>query len=137
MVEVAIHELDGNPYFAFHKALRDFAPTNKKQFHILSPFDNLVIQRKRLAELFDFQYTIECYVPAAKRKFGYFGLPLLYGNKMVGQVDLKVLNIRNLMWVGKPSQTLLKAFEKKLWDFAKYCGCEEVVDVSGKFIVDH
>ena len=50
--------------------------------HILSPFDNLVIQRQRAADVFGFDYTIECYVPAAKRRYGYFALPLLYRDRL-------------------------------------------------------
>ena len=56
---------------------------------ILSPFDNVLIHRERLSELFGFDYRIECYVPAAKRVFGYFCLPLLYGEAMVGRIDCK------------------------------------------------
>ncbi len=139
IIEINIQGLNGDPYFSFHETIKNFTPSNKKLFHILSPFDNLIIQRKRLAELFNFQYTIECYVPAAKRKFGYFGLPLLYGNKFVGQVDLKadrkvkVLYIRNLAWNKTPDQGLLKAFEKKLQAFTQFCGCTKFEDQSGKF----
>lgn len=57
---------------------------------ILSPFDNLVIQRQRMRNLFDFDYQIECYVPEAKRKFGYFVLPILMGQTFVGRLDAKV-----------------------------------------------
>ena len=57
---------------------------------ILSPFDNAVIQRKRLSEVFGFDYQIECYVPPAKRQYGYFSLPLLWGAEFVGRMDAKV-----------------------------------------------
>ncbi len=57
---------------------------------ILSPFDNLVIQRSRMRDLFDFDYQIECYVPPAKRKYGYFALPILAGQDFIGRVDAKV-----------------------------------------------
>ena len=57
--------------------------------HLLSPFDNLVIQRERCRQIFEFDYQIECYVPAAKRKYGYFCLPLLYKDKLVGRIDCK------------------------------------------------
>lgn len=56
---------------------------------LLSPFDNLVIQRERLRRLFDFDYQLECYLPAARRRFGYFCLPLLWRGAMVGRLDAK------------------------------------------------
>jgi uncharacterized protein YcaQ len=56
---------------------------------ILSPFDNSVIQRDRLKALFQYDYLLECYVPAAKRKFGYFCLPLLYRDAFIGRMDCK------------------------------------------------
>ncbi len=55
----------------------------------LSPFDPIVWDRQRTLELFDFEYTIECYLPSAKRKFGYFSLPILYGDKLIGRMDAK------------------------------------------------
>ncbi len=60
-----------------------------ERISILSPFDPLVIQRKRTSALFDFDYLIECYVPAPKRKFGYFSLPILEGNRFIARLDLK------------------------------------------------
>lgn len=60
------------------------------QVEILSPFDNLLIQRKRTKALFNYDYQIECYVPAQKRKFGYFSLPLLWGQTFAGRMDVKI-----------------------------------------------
>ncbi|WP_047243651.1 winged helix-turn-helix domain-containing protein [Chromobacterium subtsugae] len=56
---------------------------------ILSPFDPLVWDRKRALELFDFDYKIECYTPAPKRKYGYFTLPILNHGKLAGRLDAK------------------------------------------------
>jgi uncharacterized protein len=54
---------------------------------LLSPLDRLVVDRKRVAEIFEFDYQLEMYKPAAKRKWGYFALPILYGDRLVGKLD--------------------------------------------------
>jgi uncharacterized protein YcaQ len=54
---------------------------------LLSPLDRLVFDRKRLAELFDYEYTLEMYKPAAKRRWGYWALPILHGDEFVGKLD--------------------------------------------------
>jgi uncharacterized protein YcaQ len=57
--------------------------------HILSPFDPLIIQRKRLHNFFGYEHRFEAYVPKAKRRFGYFALPVLVGDAIVAAIDLK------------------------------------------------
>ena len=54
---------------------------------LLSPFDRLIHDRKRAAELFEFDYQLEMYKPAARRRWGYFALPILYGDALVGKLD--------------------------------------------------
>jgi uncharacterized protein len=54
---------------------------------LLSPLDRLVYDRKRLAEVFDYEYQLEMYKPVAKRRWGYFALPILYGDRLVGKLD--------------------------------------------------
>ena len=56
---------------------------------LLSPFDPLVWDRNRALELFDFDYKIECYTPAAKRRYGYFTLPILHRGRLIGRLDPK------------------------------------------------
>jgi len=60
---------------------------HSKSFSILSPFDNAIIHRDQLKEFFEFDFTLECYLPKSKRKYGYFSLPLLYGTEFVGRID--------------------------------------------------
>ena len=133
--EVEIKNLAGESYFALPNMLSNFSPKkNKKQVHILSPFDNLIIQRKRLKTLFDFEYILECYVPAAKRKVGYFSLPILYGTDFIGQIDLKadrkkkMLIVKNFVWEKnvKKSESFLIAFRKKLNALMQFNNCEEI-----------
>ena len=85
-------------------AIPDPAP---EQIHILSPFDPLVIQRKRLRLFFDYEYRFEAYVPKDKRVFGYFVCPVLIGDRIVAALDLKAdrqqqqLLVQRWNWVGR------------------------------------
>lgn len=98
---------------------------------LVSPFDNLIIWRKRLKEIFDFDYTIECYIPADKRVYGYFCLPVLYKDHFVGRVDLKAdrkskqLQVKQEFWENKKqkmnSNTLYK---ETLQSFASFNKCK-------------
>ena len=54
---------------------------------LLSPFDRLIHDRKRTVELFEFDYQLEMYKPAARRRWGYFALPILSGDRLVGKLD--------------------------------------------------
>ena len=54
---------------------------------LLSPFDNLICDRKRTARLFDFRYQSEIYTPKDKRRFGYYVMPILSGDQLIGRID--------------------------------------------------
>ncbi|MEO0665748.1 MAG: crosslink repair DNA glycosylase YcaQ family protein, partial [Pseudomonadota bacterium] len=59
------------------------------RLRILSPFDPALRDRKRLKRLFGFDFTIEVFVPAAKRQYGYYVFPILEGTRLTGRIDLK------------------------------------------------
>ncbi|HEY8568389.1 winged helix-turn-helix domain-containing protein [Microbulbifer sp.] len=103
-------------------------PAVPRKVRLLSPFDPLVLQRKRLKRLFGFDYQLECYVPGPRRKFGYFCLPILYREGFAGVVDLKadreagLLRTKALHWREPPGSALLAGYNKALGDFARYHG---------------
>ena len=117
-------------YYAMDEPLLEPLPT---EVALLSPFDNGVIQRQRLKDVFDFHYIFEAYVPQAKRQHGYFTLPVLWGNQFVGRCDLKAdrktktLIIQHLFFEPNFDTDCLQAVAEKLKGFASFCGCEHVV----------
>lgn len=100
---------------------------------ILSPFDNLIINRRRTQALFDFDYQLECYVPAPKRRYGYFVLPLLWGDEFVGRLDAKAdrknhrFEIRNLVLEDhiKITDSLLGSLARGLQIFIERHQCDQ------------
>lgn len=109
-------------------------PRINSRLSILSPFDNAVIQRARLKSVFNFDYQIECYVPEAKRQYGYFCLPLLYQGEFIGRMDCKAhrktghLEIKHLHFEPHTfdEQLVSKAFVKAMTSFCKFQQCEFV-----------
>ncbi|WP_447511511.1 winged helix-turn-helix domain-containing protein [Acinetobacter geminorum] len=109
---------------------------------ILSPFDNSLIHRDRLASLFEFNYRIECYVPAAKRVYGYFCLPILYQDELVGRVDCKAhRSIKELEVISlhlektvKNKELFLFELEQELKRFAAFNQCSTINDKVIKLI---
>lgn len=136
---IAEYHLEG------HEQLKCYGPAEwkepeetdqyKQQVHILSPFDNLLIQRNRLRRLFGFDYTIECYLPAHKRMYGYFTLPILYGNRFIARLDPKAdrqkkkLYIRNLVMEDLVTATeeMLEAIAARMAQFAGFNNCHTIV----------
>ncbi len=105
-----------------------------RNVHLLSPFDNAVIQRRRIRQLFGSDYQLECFVPAPKRQFGYYCLPILYGTEIVGRLDPKAdqrsgeLTVRAL-YLEKPvgnEDDLARKLAARLRTVAAFNRCERV-----------
>ncbi|HVU56235.1 MAG TPA: crosslink repair DNA glycosylase YcaQ family protein [Puia sp.] len=101
---------------------------------ILSPFDTFNVFRHRLRDFFDFDYQIECFVPAPKRKYGYFSLPVLIGDTFVARMDSKAdrkqktLIIHNLHFEPvKLSKPMIGKFIDALTAFARFNQCRDIV----------
>jgi len=109
-------------------------PRLNSRMLILSPFDNSVIQRERLKALFQYDYKIECYVPSAKRQFGYFCLPLLYRDDFIGRMDCKAhrklnkLEIKLLHFEQHlfDDEEVITAFVDAITQFCHFQGCDSV-----------
>jgi uncharacterized protein YcaQ len=107
------------------------AGTASALVHILSPFDPLIIQRKRTHLFFDYEHRFEAYVPKEKRRFGYFALPVLVGDTIVAALDLKTdrkrgkLLMQKWSWVGAGAQRgarkdLKSRIEQELHRFERF-----------------
>lgn len=101
---------------------------------ILSPFDILNVFRHRLRDFFDFDYQVECFVPEAKRKYGYFSLPILIGDTFVARMDAKAerkqkkLIIHNLHFEKvKMTKPMTEKFCNALQAFAGFNSCDNIV----------
>jgi len=110
------------------------SPPSEGRCRLLCPFDNLLILRDRTQWLFDFEYTLECYVPEKKRIWGYFVFPILLGDRLIGRLDpkadrkTKTLIIRSLSfepWVIAIDDAL-EPVAREIARFARFNGCEQV-----------
>ena len=133
MQAVKVKGLQNEVYFAFPEALDSVNERINKKYRFLSPFDPLVIQRNRLSNFFGFKYQLECYVPAEKREYGYFVLPMLYGDEFHGRADIKAdrskkrLLIHSLYFEeGRLRKINVEALGVAFKEFACMNGCESI-----------
>jgi uncharacterized protein YcaQ len=103
---------------------------------LLSPFDRLVWDRARAADLFEYEYQLEMYKPAAKRRWGYFALPILYGDRLVGKLDAKADRAGGVLVVNAVHQDvpftpdMTEAVNQEIADLAAWLKLEVRVTLS-------
>ena len=115
------------------------APEAPSGLRLLAPFDPIVRDRKRSEQLFGFDYRFEAFVPAPKRQYGYYVLPILEGDRLVGRADLKtdrqtgVLNLQGLWWERgvRDGAGRRDALAAELSRLARFVGVEAVEDRCG------
>jgi uncharacterized protein YcaQ len=106
LTPVALESAEKVEHWAEPSALEANPSPRPEQVHILSPFDPLIIQRKRLKLFFGYEHRFEAYVPKEKRVMGYFALPILVGDEIVAAIDLKAdranetLRLQQWTWIG-------------------------------------
>lgn len=127
LVPVAIEGAEKVPHWAVPSALEPCEPGDGRLVHILSPFDPLIIQRKRLKLFFGYDHVFEAYLPKEKRVFGYFGLPVLAGDRIVAVADLKAdraarkLLVQQWTWLGpEPSPELQRQVDEEMQRFERF-----------------
>lgn len=109
-------------------------PTPKPRCELIAPLDNLMWDRKLIRELFGFDYTWEIYTPAMKRKYGYYVLPLLYGESFIGRIEViaerktGALIVNNIWYENgvKPTKPLRTALNDTIQKLASLNGCATV-----------
>jgi hypothetical protein len=125
LLQVTINGAEKLPHWVHPDALEP--PSAPDTVHLLSPFDPLIIQRKRLLLFFNYGHRFEAYVPKEKRLLGYFALPVLIGDQIVAAIDLKAdrenrkLLIQNWTWIGQGAPQSHKApIEEALHRFSRF-----------------
>jgi uncharacterized protein YcaQ len=131
LVPVALEGAPKQEHWAEPERLENAGEGALELVHILSPFDPLVIQRKRTELFFGYGHRFEAYVPKEKRLFGYFALPVLAGDDIVAALDLKAdrkggkLLMQKWSWVGESAPRggraeLKRRIEQELHRFERF-----------------
>ncbi|HTF77865.1 MAG TPA: crosslink repair DNA glycosylase YcaQ family protein, partial [Bradyrhizobium sp.] len=120
LVPVALEGAGKQEHWARPEALETSDGGAFELVHILSPFDPLIIQRKRTELFFGYGHRFEAYVPKEKRVFGYFALPVLVGDNIVAALDLKTdrksrkLLMQKWSWVGAAPRGARKDLKRRI-----------------------
>ena len=131
LVPVTLEGAGKQEHWALPETLETAGQAAAELVHILSPFDPLVIQRKRTHLFFDYEHRFEAYVPKEKRRFGYFALPVLVGGDIVAALDLKTdrksrkLLLQKWNWIGTGApkgarKDLKRRIEEELHRFERF-----------------
>lgn len=127
--------IDAKPYYVLPASLELLSkPLARSKLKILSPFDNLIIQRKRVQTLFGFDYQLECYLPESKRRFGYFSLPVLWDGKLVARMDCNADRKRSILHIHHlaldpglvKTEVFALALCKELASFLQFNDCNHI-----------
>jgi uncharacterized protein YcaQ len=130
LVAVAIEGAGKQEHWVQPETMETMVSAAAERVHILSPFDPLMIQRKRTRLIFGYEHLFEAYVPKEKRRLGYFALPVLVGDEIVAALDLKTdrqnkkLLLQKWNWIGKavngPRKALKRRIEEELHRFERF-----------------
>ncbi|MGE8525673.1 winged helix-turn-helix domain-containing protein [Chryseobacterium rhizosphaerae] len=123
------------PVFIQNNLLEKTFNSTPSHVRLLSPFDNSIIHRDRIKQIFNFDFRLECYTPKEKRQYGYFCLPILFGDQFIGRVDCKThrkdkkfelihLFIEN---TDISTEVWLEPFIEEVKRFAAFNGCESLI----------
>ncbi len=130
-------DLGNNNIVYFNPALLEArTPRSQARVSILSPFDNVIIQRQRVSDIFNFNFQVECYLPEFKRQYGYFSLPILYRDRFVGRIDckahraIKSLEVKSLTIEKQLDANFVDSFHQALLSFSAFNGCQEITFAS-------
>lgn len=136
IISISIEGLNEAFYIRAEDAalLKSVPEETEPRLRFLAPLDNLLWDRGLIEKLFDFQYTWEVYVPAANRKYGYYVLPVLYGDQLVARFEpeqqrgSEPLTIKNWWWEEgiTVSKDMKSAVKKSLKQFCRYLQAEGV-----------
>jgi len=132
LLTIEIQELPGQVFFLRSEDKTLLNKVQKgdsvREAAFIAPLDNLLWDRKTLSRIFDFDYRWEVYTPKKKRKYGYYVLPVLYGDNLCARIDpefdkkTRIFTVRNWWWEDgvKPDQVMKDALQRSLADFLVY-----------------